>query len=205
MVRARPLATLVGLLASLALGGEAHAQVSAAELLEKARAQAGGIEELKSVLNGPDANMRLATFDVMMDSGDDTLREVALDLGLASTDRVLQALAFKHAVLSLGQIHFELKPDESAPEKVRTNSENALARAGNAYVLKLGARDLQTGKFALGKSYMGQNKYSGEVSGLTLSFDYGNERGAFELDGDDRLVGRLNGSGTQYEATARIR
>jgi len=194
---------LVGLL--VAVAWDARAQVSAAELLEKARARAGGIEELKAVLNGPDANMRLATFDVMMDSGDDTLREVALDLGLASTDRVLQALAFKHAVLSLGQIHFDLKPDASAPEKVRANSENALARGGNAFVLKLGARDFQTGKFALGESYMGQTKYSGEVSGLTLSFHYGNESGAFELDGDDRLVGRLNGNGTQFEATARIR
>lgn len=199
-------AALLALLGVLFAGAKpAPAQVSAAELLEKARAQAGGIEDLKAVLNGPDANMRLATFDVMVDSGDDTLREVALDLGLASTDRVLQALAFKHAVLSLGQIHFDLKPDESAAEKIRTNSEAALARGGNAYVLKIGARDFQTGKFALNKSHMDANKYSGEVSGLTLSFHYGYESGAFELDGDDRLVGRMNGNGTQYEATARIR
>jgi hypothetical protein len=72
-------------------------------------------------------------------------------------------------------------------------------------VLKIGARDLQTGKFGLNKSHMDANKYAGEVSGLTLSFRYGNESGAFELDGDDRIVGRLNGNGTQYQATARIR
>jgi hypothetical protein len=66
-------------------------------------------------------------------------------------------------------------------------------------------RDLETGKFAFDKRYLGSNRNSGEVSGLTLSFHYGNEKGAFELDGDDRIVGRLNGNGTQYQATARIR
>jgi len=67
-----------------------YAQTSAAEMLEQARARSRDIEELKAVLNGPDQNMRLAIFDVMVNSGDEAMRQVALDLGLASADPLMQ-------------------------------------------------------------------------------------------------------------------
>mgnify|MGYP001818675246 FL=1 len=109
----------LGLLAAGTLWSQAAAAASAAELLEQARSKSRDYEELKAVLNGPDANMRLATFEVMVASGDPALKEVAIDLALAGTDAVLQALALKTLVLGQRAMTLRLEVDTSQSEEVQ--------------------------------------------------------------------------------------
>ena len=111
---------IVCVLAGLFSGsGVAVAQTSAAEMLEEARARAREMEELKAVLNGPDQNMRLASFDIMVNSGDEAMRQIAIDTGLASADTLMQAMAFKETVLSLNRIVMSLEIDKSQPADIQ--------------------------------------------------------------------------------------
>jgi hypothetical protein len=117
----RRLSTLLAALAiAVPLGftmpAVAEAQSAAAKILEKARGQARDIEELRKVLNGPDQNMRLATFDAMIKSGDETLKQIAYETGLMSADSVMRAMAFKAVVMSLDNLHLTLTPDTAAPK-----------------------------------------------------------------------------------------
>ena len=127
--------------------GVAIAQTSAAEMLEQARARAREMEELKAVLNGPDQNMRLASFDVMVNSGDEAMRQIAIDTGLASADPLMQAMAFKELVLSLNRIVMSLEIDKSQPAEIQAKSQAFLDAHGNAYALTIVKSDKKTGIF----------------------------------------------------------
>lgn len=197
-------ARLPAIALALLVAGAAQAQVDAATMLEQARARARDIEEMKKVLNGPDQNLRLATFGVMVNSGDEAMRAVALDLGLASADRLLQALAFKHAILGLDRLHLILEVDPDASEQAQDQAKRVLQR-GNEFVLTMGWRDPERGVFAVGSAYKDKTGYRGEVRGTTVTFSYGNDSGVLELADDDRLEGRVNRGGAQFKASARFR
>jgi len=177
----------------------AEAQSAAAKILEKARGQARDIEELRKVLNGPDQNMRLATFDAMIKSGDETLKQIAYEAGLMSADSVMRAMAFKALVMSLDNVHLTLTLDIAAPKKVQEASASWLERFGNSYVVSLKEKNLEAGTF----NFHGGE---GQVSGLEFVFKKGNDNGALTLTDDNALAGtaRLGGN-TQFKATARLR
>lgn len=180
----------------------AYAQSSAAEMLEKARARARDMEELKAVLNGPDQNMRLAAFDVMVNSGDDAMQQIAIDIGLASADSLLQAMAFKKVIMGLDRIVLTLEPVEDQPEEGRTAAQNHLAAAGNSYVIEMPKKDEKAGTFSVNSSS------NGEVSGTILTFKYQYDSGMLELQDDATVNGQVtlykSGYG-KFDATARIR
>jgi hypothetical protein len=185
-------------LALLAPAG-AEAQSAAAKILEKSRAQAREIEELRKVLNGPDQNMRLATFDAMVKSGDETLKQIAYETGLMSADSVMRAMAFKAVVMSLDNVHITLAPDPSAPKPILEASTAYLAKNGNGAIVALRAKDVEAGTFKLGG-------YHGQVSGLEFTFDYGSTTGTLTLADDNALAGVVRiGRNTQFKATARLR
>jgi hypothetical protein len=177
----------------------AEAQSAAAKILEKARGQARDIEELRKVLNGPDQNMRLATFDAMIKSGDETLKQIAYEIGLMSADSVMRAMAFKAVVMSLDNLHFTLTPDPTVPKKVQEASATYIGQRGNGFVLPLDGKDAEAGTFRRGNS-------EGQVSGQELIFRAGNDNGTLTLTDDSTLAGtvRLNNN-TQFKATARLR
>lgn len=186
------------------LSGPVLAQTSATEILEKARSQAKDFEDLKKALNGPDQNMRLATFDAMVRSGDPMLRDIAIDIGMASADSLMQAAAFREAIMGLDRLHFSLEIDPNAPEKVQETSTKALNK-GSEFVLQLGYHDRENARFAFGKGYKDNPKYMGEVTGTTLTFQYGNDSGTFTLKDDNMIEGILKSAKAQFVATSRIR
>ena len=181
-----------------------HAQTTAAEILEKARGQARDLEELRKVLNGPDQNMRLATFDAMAASGDPTMRNVAIDVGMASADSLLQAAAFREVVMGLDSLIMTLVVDTSAPDAVQEKSTKRLD-SGTEYVLQMAYHEPKTGKFAYDSRYKDNPTYSGFVTGTTLIFKNGNDTGTLELKDDNAVSGVVNLGKTQFIATARIR
>lgn len=184
--------------------GPAYAQATAAQMLEQARGQAQDLEELKKVLNGPDQNMRIATFNAMVTSGDPTMRDVAIDTGMASADSLLQAMAFREAIMSLDRLHLTLAVDENASEKVQETTKKRLDK-GNTFVLQLGYRDRENGTFAFNEGYKDSTAYSGEVTGTDLTFAYGNDSGTLSLKNDDEVVGVVTAGGAQFIATGKIR
>ncbi len=182
--------------------GTVYAQSSAAELLEKARSRSRDLEELKSVLNGPDQNMRIATFDVMVNSGDEAMKQVAMELGLASADPLMQAMAFKEAVLGLNRIVLSLELDPSQTETGKTKAEAWLNANGATYEFPIKDVDKSTGVFTIKSSYTGQ------VNGLVLTFKNGYDSGKLELVDETTIKGTVTaykGGYGQFIATAKIR
>jgi hypothetical protein len=195
------------LLAALALAmpltllspSAAEAQSAAAKILEKARGQAREIEELRKILNGPDQNMRLATFDAMVKSGDETLKQIAYETGLMSADSVMRAMAFKAVVMSLDNLHLTLTPDTTVPKQIQESSATRIARQGNSFVVPIKQKDVAAGTF---KSPL----LEGQVSGLEFMFSGTGDSGSLTLTDDNTLAGvvRLDHR-TQFKATARLR
>lgn len=179
---------------------------SAAEILEKARANSREIEDLKKALNDPDQNMRLATFKAMVESGNEAYRAVAMDAGLASTDTVIRELAFKTAIMGLDRLHFTLSLDPSQPKEVQERTRAYLAQSGNEFVLEMPYRDPERGMFGTRKDLTGR---IGEVSGTRVTFKYGYNSGDLALEDDDMVTGVVTISYsnryTPMRATASIR
>ena len=179
----------------------AHAQGTAAEILERARGQARDIEALRKVLNGPDQNMRLATFDAMVKSGDEALRLIAYETGLASADSVLRAMAFKALLLSQNNLHLTLTPDPSAPKPIQEASADYLVKNGSGLVVPIDGRNAEAGTFK--SSY-----WQGQVSGSELVFSYSSRiTGTMSLQDDNAIAGvvRLDSGRTQFLASAKLR
>lgn len=193
----------VCILAGLFSGTEvAFAQSSAAEMLEQARARAREMEELKAVLNGPDQNMRLASFDIMVNSGDEAMRQIAVDTGLASADPLMQSMAFKESVLSLNRIVMSLEIDKSQPADIQAKSQKILNGNGSAYELPIAESDKKTGIFTIYSSYKGQ------VTGLELTFKYSYDVGKLSLVDETTMKGPIRihkGGYGSFIATAKIR
>ncbi len=188
-------------LALLAPAG-AEAQSAAAKILEKSRAQAREIEELRKVLNGPDQNMRLATFDAMVKSGDETLKQIAYEAGLLSADSVMRAMAFKALVMSQENLLLVLTVDPGAPKPVQQSSADHLGRNGTAYALRLGKKNDEAGTFEDGpKGCVGQ------VTGLEVVVGCGGANVALTLQDDNSLAGvvRIDYGKTQFLAKTRLR
>ncbi len=180
----------------------ACAQTSAAELLEQARARSRDMEELKAVLNGPDQNMRLATFDVMVNSGDNAIREIAIDLGLASADPLLQGMAFREAFLSLDRVIMTLEIDKSQPESIQKAAQAYLDAKGNTYTMPIAEVDKKAGTFTIYSSYTGQ------VTGTSMNFTYNYDSGQLELIDETTIRGPIKIYSSGYGgfiATAKIR
>src|SRR5690606_26965406 len=119
--------------------------------------------------NDPDQNVRLAAFEAMFTSEDPLMRELALDSGRSSTDRVLLGLVRWHAVLGLAQLTITLAVDESAPKPVQERTRDYLVKSGNSYIAPIDPKgsDLTNGAF-----HSGNAKYRGNVSGLVVTFNY---------------------------------
>lgn len=202
----RRLSAHLALLAALGMTGlsvfpVAHAQGSAAEILERARGQAREIEELRKVLNGPDQNLRLATFDAMVKSGDEALRLIAYETGLVSADSLLRAMAFKTLVLSQNNLHLTLTPDPSAPKSIQQASADYLAKNGSGLVVPIDGRNAEAGTFKSGN-------WQGQVSGTELVFNYGARVNAtMSLHDDNAIAGvvRLDSGRTQFLASGKLR
>lgn len=180
-----------------------QAQTSAAEILEQARSKARDMEELRKILNGPDQNMRLATFDAMMTSGDEALQQIALDAGLASADALMQAMAFKAAIMSLDRLVLTLEVDGTQPEPIQEAARSYLEKNGNSWVLSMPKKEPDNGTFRANVNSRG------EVSGTMLNFDYGRNSGTLALKDDATVGGPVtlyhNGGNAGFVGTGRIR
>lgn len=179
------------------------AQDSVDQLLEKARAKASEIEKLKKVINEePDQNVRLAAFDLMIKDGDNTMHEVAVEAGLASADKLLQAAAFKEAIMSLDRLHLTLAVDTDASDEIQGKSQDYLDKSGDQYVLTFKKKDTKAGTISA-------HNFSGQVTGTQLTYTWGYSNGTLLLKDDNAVSGDImHQQGNQklkFIATGNIR
>ena len=84
------------------LTNSAFAKSTADDILEQARGGAQEIEKLKKALiTEPDQNVRLKIFELMLSNQDPIMHEIAVEMGLASADKLLQSAAFKETIMRL--------------------------------------------------------------------------------------------------------
>ena len=202
MLTRRIVMAVLVITAGLAAAGNLAAQDSVDALLEKARGQAQKYEKLKRVLNEePDQNVRLAAFDLMVRDGDTMMHDIAVDAGLASADRLLQAAAFREAIMSLDRLHLTLSIDPDASSEMQEKAGKYLDKNGNALVIVFKKKDPKAGTFS-GASL------SGEVTGTLVTYKLGYGSGSLELRDDNAISGNVvvYSSGTmQFLASGRIR
>ena len=92
-------------------------------MMREVRLLAAEIEKMKKVINEePDQNVRLAAFQLMVESSNSVMREIAIESGLASADKLLQSAAFRAAIMDLDRLHLVIKVDPDASDEIRQQS-----------------------------------------------------------------------------------
>lgn len=157
----------------MAVACSAGAAQSASEIIEKARAQAKEVEQLKKVMASPDRNLRLAAFQAMRQSDNPLFRSYAIEAGLSSTDSLLKAAALKAAIFNLNGMVIDLKADPEAPDKIREISKKWLDEHAPSLVLQFS--DKAPEKNTLTVHWDENNGYRGpaEVQGINYVFNMG--------------------------------
>ena len=188
--------------AGLVVSEGVFSQDSADQILEKARARAAEIEKLKKVLNEePDQNVRLAAFDLMISKGDSVMHEIAVEAGLASADKLLQAAAFKEAIMNLARLHLTLVVDPDASETIQQASQAYLDKNGDQYVLPFDKKDTKAGTVSSGY-------FSAQVTGTQLTYKWQKNNGTLSLRDDNAVSGDImlySKQALKFVATGNIR
>ena len=183
MLLTRAMMMVFAMTLGLAVSTGVFAQDSVDEILEKARAEAAEIEKLKKILNEePDQNVRLAAFGLMIKDPNSTMHEIAVEAGLASADKLLQAAAFKEAIMSLDRIHLTLVVDQDASDAIQKKSQAYIDKNGDQYIIPLDKKDPAAGTFSSGYQ-------SGEVTGTHLTYVFGQNNGTLPLKDDNAISG----------------
>jgi cellobiose phosphorylase len=184
LVRHTMMAAFLMMVGLMATGG-VYAQDSADQILEKARAEAADTEKLKKILNEePDQNVRLAAFELMIKNDNGTMHEIAVEAGLASADKLLQAAAFKEAIMSLDRLHLVLVVDPDVSDAIQKMSQEYIDKNGDQYVIPLDKKDREAGTFSA-------RSLSGEVTGTHLTYLYGKSNGTLSLTDDNAVSGDI--------------
>lgn len=172
------------------------------DMLEKARTAGAKYERIRKIINEePDQNVRLAAFDLMVNHDDKNMKAIAIDAGLASTDRLLQAKAFQAAVFDLESIHLTLVEGDNGSKKKPAKVLYHIENTGNTYVILMESKDLEKGVFKA------SNYRDGEIFGTNINYtDYSLQaKATFELKDDNAIEGIFEIQGYKYVATGKLR
>ncbi|MES1924493.1 hypothetical protein T31B1_04180 [Salinisphaera sp. T31B1] len=175
--------------------------LTAAELIEKARAQSREIEELKKVMDSPDRNLRLAAFQLMMDSDNPVYRELAIESGLSSTDNLLRSQALKTALFNMNALYVDLAIDQNAPKDAQEASANALAEGLPRIVIDFTQKHPETDSIDIRTGNAGGS----EIQGINYVFHASGRVGTLTLKDGALLQGPVTISDRRYIGTARLR
>jgi hypothetical protein len=171
-------------------GGE-PARKDAKAILDAARAKSGAYAQLVAALRGPDPSVRATVFDEMVNSGDGTLRTLAIETGFASDDSVLRALALKYSIASSRSLNMRLLPSENISEQ----TGQQIMIYGTISPVVIERTDPNTGSFSgtfcvsgLGNTHP-NCKASGQVQGLSVSVASTNCSFSGTLTSEQKIVG----------------
>lgn len=197
MARLKRYIPVLTILAAVIMADVAVSQPSAEELMAQAKERAARIAEYRDILNNPDQNVRLAALDIMLQSDDPVMREVAYKQGFISADDTMRAVALRNRLNDLREFTFQLSLTDSPTE---VEKQAIVEEFQGIYGIQIREYDVNSGKVVKFNDY---HQNSGQVSGisLVLNFEAKRCRGDFTLGDGPVLEGTITCSNKRYAGT----
>lgn len=158
-------------------------------LLERIYTRADEIEKLRAALDHPDLSVRLAAFDVMVNSSNPALRELAITTGHTSDDEAIRALAIRAAFAGVQVMEVTLAAPEGASEQEQEKLQSERRKNGGR--VSAVEYDPASGKFT---GYFSSGQVSGTVLTFTTTSCTGtltNAKGTWDFQGTVRCGGSV--------------
>lgn len=95
-------------------------------LIKQVRERSSDYDKLTKLLSDESQSVKLAAFDTMVDSGNDSLFKMAVDHGLESDDAAVRSRALKAIVFSMNSIQVQVDPSDLTEDE-RKYLMNALS------------------------------------------------------------------------------
>ncbi|ETX11430.1 hypothetical protein OCH239_20115 [Roseivivax halodurans JCM 10272] len=166
--------------------------------------RSGQYRQLTEILQGADAARALAAFDVMLETGDKTMRETAIAAATSATDERLRARALWETLLLKDSFTIEIVT-EDLDDDLRTALDTWI---GPVSTWGITARFPETQCLNLYRTNVCEESYHLSVSGLKVDMRYsGTLQGSFALNPEGILAGEVMNwnSKTVYPATIQLR
>ena len=172
---------------------------SAAEVIERARAEARQFNEYKEALEDPDQSVRLAVFEAMLAQQNAPLRMMAIQTGITSTDAIMRSRALQAQIMGMEQLHLKLAINPEASTKVQEATRNFLERTAGVATFRIQNKDQSTGVFQGGG-------YTAQISNLQVQFTIYNatDRINMSLQDDGSLKGLYTSKDVNAVATLQL-
>lgn len=193
-----------GLLGAICLAMAAAAQdIDMTALEADIDARSSQYDQLIGILQGTDANRSLAAFDAMVETGNPTMIEVAVNTGLMATDSRLRARALWEALSRKDVITITVDTSGlTQEEKTSLNEWNGAVQTFSAYQR---FAETQCINLASGSRCFPRNSLN--VSGVHVDIAYSSDgglAGQFTLDESGKLSGRIMNDRTKDTYPAMI-
>ena len=173
-------------------------------LLAEIDGRSGQYGQLTDILQGADPNRALAAFDVMLESGDKSLRETAISAAMTATDERLRARALWETLALKDSITLVIDTEELAEE-----ARAALDQwVGPVSTWGITARHPETQCLNLYRTGDCQTDYHLSVSGLKMDMRFSSTiQGGFSMTPEGTLAGEVVNPSTKavYPATIQLR
>ena len=194
---------LVAILATSAF--PAHGQeIDMDALLGAIDEKSGQYSQLTDILQGADINRALAAFDVMLDTGDKSLRETAISTAMTATDERLRARALWEALSEKDSVTLQIDT-----ENLDENARAALDKwVGAVSTWSITSRPEETQCLNLYRDGECNENYHLSVAGLKVEMLYSSRiQGGFSLTSDGQLTGEVSNPSSKvvYPATIQLR
>lgn len=173
-------------------------------LLAKIDSRSGQYGQLTDILQGADPNRALAAFDVMLETGDKSLRETAISAAMTATDERLRARALWETLSQKDSFTIEIDA-EDMDEDARATLDQWV---GAISTWGITARISETQCLNLYRTGDCQTDYHLSVSGLKVEMRYSNTiQGGFAMTSEGTLAGEVINPSTKaaYSATIQLR
>lgn len=193
------------LLSFAVLTGVAQAQsLDVDEMISSINERSGKYSKLTQILQGSDSTRALAAFDVMLESGDKTMRETAISTAMSATDERLRARALWETFSQKDS--FTITVDT---KDLDADGKGALVKwIGAVSTWAITARFPETQCLNLYRTKTCEPLYHVSISGLNVDVHYTNTmQGSFVLNSEGVLVGEVTNVSTKavYPASVRLR
>lgn len=194
------------LLSVAVLTGAAEAQsLNVDEMIASIDERSGQYSKLTEILQGSDATRAIAAFDVMLESGDKTMRETAVSAAMSATDERLRARALWETFSQKDS--FTISVDN---KDLDADAQSALdGWIGAVSTWSITARFPDTQCLNLYRANKDcETSYHISISGLNVDVIYHSQlQGSFALNSEGVLVGEIMDVSTKsvYPASVRLR
>ncbi|RBI67288.1 hypothetical protein DQW77_17705 [Roseovarius sp. TE539] len=199
-LRAAGAAAILCVVAMPTTGQEVGVEALIADIDERA----GQYAALVEILQGPDPARALAAFDVMLETGDKTMRETAISAAMTATDERLRARALWETLVRKDSITLVIETDGLDDE-----ARGALDKwIGAVSTWGITARFPDTQCLNLWNSRSCEEDHNLSVSGLKIDMVYdGTIMGGLSLTSEGALTGHVKNvdDNAVYPATIHLR